>query len=824
MAGKAGMTRLVFLLDEECDPLPLAATRDSKYGCRQDEFRQEVQHNGLTCGFFKNAADLKLQIVRALNELNSQTAEPTAGRRETPSADYESILARYSERRVEEWNACLRGEHDRRDRLDHYVEPHYSLLKTDFQFMEASDRFEHRAKVGPHAGQQARDDGYEPLWDENATPEAELEKLLTASPRICLAEDAGAGKSVFTRRVLAFACSEEGQSALFAGKPGLAVRWEQWENNWPTDFRHALADAIDVECRDAGDIAPEKLVDWALREGRVLLILDGLDQVTAEETVRVVGEFLKTTGKRCRVVVTGRSYKVALYRRTLFRDHQWRFARIEGFDEQQIGQYLTGFDLDRLFPDRQNVADLLRIPSVLRIVRELLEADDSVEQFKTRGALYLQASFHLIKRAGELIDPNFDDRQVRRVEQILGSVAFEMMMRQLYGYAARGVDLVGQVERSAAQRCENGISDREWRLVREITNLTNHCILEGTSQSMLSWQHRGMMEFYCGLHLSRYASSRCVDESAKCANSSDWYWAWRFAIELPATVVEPVHVECLSHLYRRPESGMRPNELMYRAWTKMEETAKGRETLKGFQAEFQTLVEQDDPTAMQIESSFRPCPPDPQRNRLTFWMGSPASDQDRYKDEHHLEMTVEPFQMARTTVSNRQYSVYDPAFHEEPENKRIRDKYSPDPDAPVVNVNWYDAWCFAKWCGSRLPTDVEWEFACRAGTTTRYWWGDEMDLSKCTFEQQKTSVPAAAHANDWGLMEMSGNVYEWCATWYHENAGVGADLQFEGRSRVLRGGSFYSFIPLNLRSANRNYYTPEYRNIIDFGFRISRTP
>ncbi|MCH8201774.1 MAG: hypothetical protein IH996_01560, partial [Proteobacteria bacterium] len=131
-------------------------------------------------------------------------------------------------------------------------------------------------------------------------------------------------------------------------------------------------------------------------------------------------------------------------------------------------------------------------------LRELVE-QRAFESFSTRGELYLQASYHLISRAASLIDPHFDERQTRRVEQILGAVAFEMMTRRIYGYAARGVDVVDQVERGASGRGENGITDREWVFIRDVTNLTNHCILEGSSQAMLSWQHRGMMEFYCGL-------------------------------------------------------------------------------------------------------------------------------------------------------------------------------------------------------------------------------------------------------------------------------------------------------------------------------------
>ena len=533
--------------------------------------------------------------------------------------------------------------------------------------------------------------------------------------------------------------------------------------------------------------------------------------------------FLNGPGRNCRAIITGRSYKIDQHRRTLFRASQWRFARIEGFDDQQIAEYLTGYDIDQLFPQRDSVADLLKIPSVLRIVRELLEGGD-LETFHTRGELYLQASFHLILRAARLLDAKFEKRQTRRIEQILAAVAFEMMTRQLYGYAARGVDTVDQVERGASRRCENGISDREWTLIRDVTNLTNHCILEGSSQAMLSWQHRGMMEFYCGLHLARYATDQCLRDAIPFVGAGDWLWAWRFAIEMPGNVADAkIQTTALATLFPRPADGRRPSELIYRAWDVMEATEDGRQALAMFQSEFRELRAQGHPLAAQIEASFRPCPPDPSGDPLTFQMGSPGTDKDaRENEKPQISMRVAPFEMSSAPVTKEQYWLYDPAQQQDEAFASNLQKYSPQDDCPVIHVTWYDAWCFAKWCDSRLPTEVEWEFACRAGTTTAYWWGEEMDKSKCTFKAKHTTPASEHHANAWGLMEMSGNVYEWCDTWYASDIATSADSKDIGTSRVLRGGSF-NVNPQYLRSAYRSHYSPDYRLSI-IGFRFSRTP
>lgn len=97
---------------------------------------------------------------------------------------------------------------------------------------------------------------------------------------------------------------------------------------------------------------------------------------------------------------------------------------------------------------------------------------------------------------------------------------------------------------------------------------------------MLSWQHRGMMEFYAGLHLACYATDLCVLDASSFANDPDWYWVWRFAIEMPAKVVNvQTRMAALAHLFHTPESGRRPNELIYRAWDVMNSTIEGKREL-----------------------------------------------------------------------------------------------------------------------------------------------------------------------------------------------------------------------------------------------------
>ena len=124
-----------------------------------------------------------------------------------------------------------------------------------------------------------------------------------------------------------------------------------------------------------------------------------------------------------------------------------------------------------------------------------------------------------------------------------------------------------------------------------------------------------------------------------------------------------------------------------------------------------------------------------------------------------------------------------------------------------------------------LPTEAQWEYACRAGTTTTYYWGNSMNSnyawhsgnSSSTTHKVGTKTP-----NAWGLYDMSGNVWEWCLDWYGTLAyGTDPGGSSSGSLRVVRGGSWY-FDANRSTSSDRYYFNPSYGNI-NYGFRLVRT-
>ena len=152
---------------------------------------------------------------------------------------------------------------------------------------------------------------------------------------------------------------------------------------------------------------------------------------------------------------------------------------------------------------------------------------------------------------------------------------------------------------------------------------------------------------------------------------------------------------------------------------------------------------------------------------------------------------------------------------------------------PVVNVTWEDAKAYADWAGAALPTEAQWEKAARGGEGRVFPWGNDWDAGKCSnsvggLEPIKTSPVGsfATGASPYGVLDMAGNVWQWCSDWYDENYyrnsparnPLGPD---NGTSRVLRGGGWDLSDPGYFRAALRYGFNPSIRHTYGFGFRCA---
>jgi formylglycine-generating enzyme required for sulfatase activity len=232
----------------------------------------------------------------------------------------------------------------------------------------------------------------------------------------------------------------------------------------------------------------------------------------------------------------------------------------------------------------------------------------------------------------------------------------------------------------------------------------------------------------------------------------------------------------------------------------------------------------------------------------SFLMGSPEDEPERYGDEdpQHL-VTVSAFFMARYPITQQQWQVVAALPKVEIDLSSNPSSFKGE-NRPVETVSWHEATEFCRRLAQstsrpyRLPSEAEWEYACRAGTTTpfhfgkmiipdlaNYDWDSTYNQSNVTKEKDfegTTPVNYFGIANAFGLCEMHGNVWEWCEDHWHGSykgapvdgsAWVDPDAA-EDASRVLRGGS-WNLNPLFCRSASRNFNAAGSRNDY-YGFRV----
>jgi formylglycine-generating enzyme required for sulfatase activity len=234
-------------------------------------------------------------------------------------------------------------------------------------------------------------------------------------------------------------------------------------------------------------------------------------------------------------------------------------------------------------------------------------------------------------------------------------------------------------------------------------------------------------------------------------------------------------------------------------------------------------------------------------------MGSPPGERERHPDEEQHEVKItRPFYLGISPVTQQQYETVartNPSHFGPTGGGRGHVRGLRTADLPVESVSWEGAVAFCARLSElpaereagrvyRLPTEAEWEYSCRAGTTTTFHFGPSLSAGQANFNGQhpygategpyleRTSPVGLYPPNALGLWDMHGNVWEWCQDWYHEayyRETPRADPRgpASGSRRVLRGGGWYSYAR-NCRSANRRSYGTIDPSCI--GFRVVMVP
>lgn len=235
----------------------------------------------------------------------------------------------------------------------------------------------------------------------------------------------------------------------------------------------------------------------------------------------------------------------------------------------------------------------------------------------------------------------------------------------------------------------------------------------------------------------------------------------------------------------------------------------------------------------------------------SFLMGSPATEPGRGFDEgpqHEVRIT-RPFHMGIHEVTLGQFRAFVDAtkYRTDPEKRGTGEGWknpgwNADEDHPVVNVSWNDAVAFCKWLSAkegkkyRLPTEAEWEYACRAGTKTATHYGDSLSSTQANFDGnqpynnanagpylRRGSKVGSYPANAFGLHDMHGNAWEWCQDFYqpkYYESSPRDDPQgpAAGSSHPIRGGGWFR-VGTDCRAAKREAYPPNL-NWNNTGFRV----
>ncbi|MCA8994748.1 MAG: SUMF1/EgtB/PvdO family nonheme iron enzyme [Planctomycetaceae bacterium] len=514
--------------------------------------------------------------------------------------------------------------------------------------------------------------------------------------------------------------------------------------------------------------------------------------------------------------------------------------------------------LTAICPSYADVTDLFSTPVLLKLIRVLAESE-RLATFHNRSELYVQALSRLIEEAvpefRELTRKN--PGVLQTLEQISAAAAFQMMTEGNTEYWVEGYHTIADFRKKVAIRfggSEDSISPEDWELVEHAVGMSFGEVIDASNTEQFGFRHRSMMEYYCGRYLAknndgewfppesdgdktpRSISCGRANELCKWINDESWQEAWRFALEMPdePEVVNHDTLAATISLFfaPMPTGQTRPCRWMYESlrWLPGPQDASvrlrpelphGHLILKQFQSEFtEHRIRKErkavdgfhrprQQIAKQLVDGFRSCPNNDEAS-AEFWMGS-ADGRGYSNDQPRHRVRVSRFEMQTTTVTREQYRLFDPHF--ETVHKTWLDSVVPVDEkgkttdelidrAPIVCVSWYDAQIFALWLGGnadyRLPTEAQWEFACRAGrdgeddlfsvgesivqpqTTiqtnhvnfnpTESDLGDEFrkgTFADNTYRQRTVPVDGPFHGSDFapnafGLWHMHGNVSEWC--------------------------------------------------------------
>ncbi len=645
-------------------------------------------------------------------------------------------------------------------------------------------------------------------------------------------------------------------------------------------------------------------------QGRITLLIDGLDHAIGDTAIRTyLKRFLGSDQWRhCPIWIAGRptAFK-SLW--NVFLASNWNFHRIAPLAEAEIAFYMSYCAGGNWYPLMTQSHSLVAIPRFLWLICDIIryeiagQTDDearrmAVESLRlnTPADVYCRAFLEVGDEDNSSPHPNtlgllaqgLDDqkshigltgkeqpsptnrrKRVERVAALLGALAFEMFPR------FSGVKLhpfLGQVAQRVeeAEITDAATFDKEFNLLKEMNiHALDFLLFSESNERKLVFRDRTTLAFFAAYWACHCEKPKKLDTTRKWVvdelfeKNLECREFWQFAAEMPNAglprteddqvdetrwhaLFTPLYAGTVKDSKKRP---IRSTEFIFRSWPRMEASTAGRKIIE---TKYRAKV-----IPPELLSGFIPLVRGvlPQDSG-TFRMG----EEDRIREE---TLDGRGFYLHHYCVTNIEYERFDPRHNDKrwtgSKHKAVKatGDQSADDECPAVMVSWYDAISYARWlgiirdehgnrCDITLPSEVGWEYACRAGhDQTRFTFDEAEAIDICTpaycnyngnypdagaeeGEFRECTLPVDGSVPDqwskafkikpvkgrnrWGFYQMHGNVYEWCMDWYDS----------EALARVLRGGSWNSF-GWYCRSAFRFRYVPDSR-IHFYGFRLAAVP